>query len=134
MPISEAFASKDSMKQYLNQLSLPSSSSCPASCPSDPFSGPGMLYWHPQGLANETRWLPFGRPDKEWEIPTGARIKDAVTRKDQTPLQALDESAPQYTALLHAGGGKPSQGEWDWLRNRTIILMGEYLTAEREHR
>ncbi|KAL1405095.1 hypothetical protein Q8F55_008718 [Vanrija albida] len=90
---------------------------CPAQCPSDPFTRPGMLHWSPAGLANETRWVPFPSAREAWDVAGGPNAYD-LPKADSVPSQAWDGAAPQLAARLEQGG------EVGWLRGRTVLLIG----------
>jgi len=80
---------------------------------------PGTLYFSPLDLANETRWIPFIKDD-----PHPGFLRDIPT-----DLDFPDELRPltdrwTYTARLENGEGEGA--DWDWLRGKTILAIGEF--------
>jgi hypothetical protein len=69
---------------------------------------------------NETRWIPFPEHDTLTSLPIGMIPKD-----DNLPQKVLETLPMAFTADLRnwqEGEGGP---EWDWARNKQILLLGE---------
>lgn len=106
-------------------------SSCPEWCTTDPFSQPGMIYWSPSGLANETRWLPYPSSQKIWDAQPHS---SELPLSDMIPEEAWYAAPEAYTAILEQA--RPTvRGEQEWygwatpdellcLSGRTVILIG----------
>jgi hypothetical protein len=98
-----------------------SSHVCPHDCVADPFVQPGMVYWDPNGLFNNTRWIPFKHTLPEEKIVL-AEVR-GTTAED-----AFDNAAEQFTASLNTMGLEGLDAgqapEWDWARGRYIVFIG----------
>ncbi len=75
-----------------------------------------MIYWSLTGLANETRWIPFGSSS---EMPP-----EGVDGKG-IPSEATEMASEQVTAALNRGDVGWEDASWDWARDRLILFIGE---------
>jgi hypothetical protein len=76
-----------------------------------------MLHWSKNGNDNETRWMPFPTAKYQWEV-----MPDALhlPLNDTIPPEVWQNAPEQYTARLER-----HDDAWDWMRNRTVVFVGE---------
>ena len=85
-----------------------------------------MIHWSPTGHDNETYWQPFATAeDEEDHYPDNIRMVN-LPHADVLYESALKLAPEQFTAKLEQGAGDGP--EWEFLRDKYILLVGEYGT------
>ncbi|WVQ63060.1 uncharacterized protein L199_001211 [Kwoniella botswanensis] len=120
----------------LDSLSIPSSLSnpfssarCPSSCRPDPFSQRGLLTYPSIERYNETRWIPLP--------PFSSDHKIKLSEVDYTGSidpEVEGRLAEQLTARLNREEPIENEEEWEWLKGKLVVFLGESVDLVQDDR